>query len=164
MLGSRTVVFSGSVLSNSLRAHGQQHARLPGVWSNSCPLNQWCHPTISSSVVPFSSRLQSFPASGSFPISLSLHQVVKYWSTGASASASVLPMNIQYWFPLELTGLISCSPGDSQESCLAPQFKGIDSSVLCLLYGPTLTSVHHYWKNYSFDCKDLCWQSDIFAF
>ena len=77
----------------------------PRVCSNSCPLNRWCHPTISSSVIPFSSCLQSFPASGSFPMSLFFASGVQ--SIGASASASVLPMNIQYWFPLELTGLIS---------------------------------------------------------
>ena len=87
-----------------------QHARLscpslsPGGCSNSCPLSRWCHPIISSSVVPFSSCLQSFPASGSFPMSW-----LFTWgshNTGASASASVLPMNIQGWFPLGLTGVI----------------------------------------------------------
>ena len=92
-------------MANSLRPHGQQHARLPGVWSNSCPLNQWCHPTISSSVVPFSSRLQSFPASGSFQMSLFFASGGP--SIGASASVSVLPMNTQAWFPLGWTGLIS---------------------------------------------------------
>ena len=105
------LLFSHSVKSNSFQTHGLQHARLPypslspGVCSNSCPLNWWCHPTISSSVIPFSSCPPSFPASGSFP---------KGWlftlggqSIGASASASVLPMNIQDWFPLGLTGWIS---------------------------------------------------------
>ena len=77
----------------------------PGVYSNSCPLSQWCHPTISSSVVPFSSYLQSFPASGSFPVSQFFASGGQ--STGVSASTSVLPMNIQSWFPLRLTGLIS---------------------------------------------------------
>ena len=97
-----------SVLSNSLQIHGPRHARLrcpstmPGACSNSCPWSQWCHPTISSSVVPFSSCLQSFPASGSFPRS-------QFFTSGGqsievSASASVLPMNIQGWFPLGLTG------------------------------------------------------------
>ena len=95
----------------SRRLHGLQHSRLscpslpPGVSSNSYPLSWWCYPTISSSVNPFSSCLQSFPASGSFPRS-------QYFASGgqsieASASASVLPMNIQDWFPLRLTGLIS---------------------------------------------------------
>ena len=91
--------------------HGLQHTRLPcpsptpGAYSNSCPLNQWCHPTISSSVIPFSSHLQSFPASGSFQMSQFLASGDQ--STGASASASVLPMNIQDWFPLGWTGWIS---------------------------------------------------------
>ena len=91
--------------------HGLQHARLPHpspapwVCSNSCPLSWWCHPTISLSVIPFSSHLQSFPASGSFPMSPLFASGGQ--SFGASASASVLPMNIQDWFPLGLTGLIS---------------------------------------------------------
>ena len=95
----------------TLQCHGLQHTRLPcplpspGVCSNSCPLNWWCHPTISSSVGPFSSYLQYFPASGSFPMSQPFTPGGQ--STGASASASVLPMNIQGWFPLELTGLTS---------------------------------------------------------
>ena len=96
-------------LCPSLSPHGLQHTRLPwpspspGVCSNSCLLSRWCHPTISSSVIPFSSCLQSFPASGSFPASL------LFTSGGQSigASASVLPVNIQGWFPLGLTDLIS---------------------------------------------------------
>ena len=81
-------------------------------------------------------------------------------STGASASASVLPVNIQDWFPLELTDLISLLPRDSQKSSLAPQFKGINSLVLRLFYCPALTSVHDYWKNNSFDYTDLCQHSN----
>ena len=98
-------------LCPTLRPHGLQHARLPcpslspRVRSNSCPLSQWCHPTISSSVAPFSSRPQSFPASGSFPVSQLF--ISGSQSTRASASASVLPVNIQDWFPLGLTSLIS---------------------------------------------------------
>ena len=100
-----------SVMSNSLRPHELQHARLPclssvpGACSNSCPLSRWCRPTISSSVVPFFSCLQFFPASGSFQMSQFFASGGQ--STGISASASVLPMNIQCWFPLGLTGLIS---------------------------------------------------------
>ena len=100
--------FSHSVVSDSLWPHGLQHARspcpspTPGVYSNSCPLSRWCHPTISSSVVPFSSRLQSFPASGSFPMSQFFAS--GGLSIGASASASVLPVNTQDWFPLGWTG------------------------------------------------------------
>ena len=81
------------------------HHQLPEFTQNSCPLSQWCHPTISSSVVPFSSCSQSFPASGSFQMSNLFPSGGQ--SIGASASASVLPMNIQDWFPFELTGLIS---------------------------------------------------------
>ena len=103
-------LFSCSVVSDFLQPHGLQHARLlcpplsPGVCSKSCPLSQWCHPTISSSVALFSCP-QSFPALGSFPMS----QLFSWGgqSIGASASISVLPMNIQGWFPLGLTGLIS---------------------------------------------------------
>ena len=106
-----TVQFRYSVMSNSLWSHRIQHSRLPcpsptlGACSNSCPSSQWCQPTISSSVVPFSSCLQSFPASGSFPVSQDFTSGGQ--SIRASASASVLPMNIQDWFPLGWTGLIS---------------------------------------------------------
>ena len=102
--------FSCSVMSNSLRPHGLQHARLPcpsptpGACSNSCPSSRWCHPTISSSVVPFSSCLQSFPGSGSFLVSQFFASGGQ--SIGVSASASVSPMNIQDWFPLGWTGWI----------------------------------------------------------
>ena len=105
------VQFSHSVVSNSLRLHGLQHARLPcpsptpGACSNSCPLSRWCHPTTSSSVVPFFFCLQSFPASGSFPMGQLFASGGQ--STGVSASASVLPVNIQDQFPLGLSDLIS---------------------------------------------------------
>ena len=105
------LLFSHSVRTNSLQAQGLQHARLPcvspspGACSNSCPLSQWCHPAISSSVIPFTSCLLSFPASGSFPMNWLFAS--SGHSIRASISASVLPMNIQDWFPLELTGLIS---------------------------------------------------------
>ena len=103
--------FSCSVMSDSLWPHGLQHARLPcpsptpRVYSNSCPLSWWCHSTISSSIIPFSSCLQSFPASGSFPMSPFFASDGQ--SIGVSTSASVLPMNIQDWFPLGWTGWIS---------------------------------------------------------
>ena len=106
-----SVQFSRSVMSYSLWPHGLQHARLPcpsptpGVCSNSCPLSQWCHPAISSSVVPFSSCLQSFPASGSSQRSQFFTSDGQ--SIEVSASASVLPMNIQDWFPLGWTGWVS---------------------------------------------------------
>ena len=123
---------------NCLRPHGLEHSRLPcpspssRACSNSCPLSQWFHPTISFSVVPFSSHLQSFPALGSFPVSRLFTSDGQ--STGTSASASVLPMNIQDWFSLGLTGLILQSKGLSKESSPTPQFKSIDSSALSFLY------------------------------
>ena len=106
-----SIQFSHLVVSNSLRPHGLQHARLPcpsptsRAYSNSCPSHRWCHPTISSSVVPFSSCPQSFPASGSFPMS-------QFFASGGqsirvSDSASVLPMHIQDWVPLGWAGWIS---------------------------------------------------------
>ena len=106
-----SIQFSHSVMSDALQPHGLQHARLPypspspGACSNLCPLSQWCHPTILSSVIPFSSCLQYFPALESFPISWFFASGGQ--STGASASASVFPMNIQDSFPLGLTGLVS---------------------------------------------------------
>ena len=112
--------FSHSIVSDSLRPRGLQHTRLsclsptPGACSNSCPSSRWCHTTISSTAVSFSSCLQSFPASGSFQISQFF--ISGGQSIGVSASASVLPMNIQDWFPLGWTGWISLLPRDSQES------------------------------------------------
>ena len=106
-----SVQFSCSVMSYSLQPHCLQHARhpfpspTPGADSNSCPMHRWCHPTISSSVVPFSSCLQSFPASGSFPVSQFFASGGQ--STGVSDSTTVIPMNIQDWFPLGWTGWIS---------------------------------------------------------
>ena len=123
-----------------------------------CPLSQWCHPTISSSVIPFSSCLQFFPSSGSFPMSHFFASGGQ--SIGASASASVLPMNIQGWFPLALTDLILLSKGLSRVFS-STQWENISFLVLSLLCGPTLISIHDYWKNHSFDYTDLCGQSDI---
>ena len=120
----------------------------PGACLNSYPLSRWCHPAISYSFVPFSSCLQSYPASGSFIVSQFFTSGGQ--SIGVSASASVLPMNIQGWFPLGSTGLISCCPRNSQESSPAPQFRSISSLVLSFLYGPTLISIHDYWKNRQF--------------
>ena len=106
-----SVQFSRSVVSDSFWSHESQHARppypspTPGVYSNSCPSSQWCHPAISSSVIPFSSCPQSLPASGSFPMS----QLITWGgqSIGVSASASILPMNTQDWSPSGWTGWIS---------------------------------------------------------
>ena len=150
-----SVQFSHSVMSDSQWLLGLQHARLPchsptaGAYSDSCPSHWWCHPAISSSVIPFLSSLQNFPASGSFPVS-------QFFASGghgigASASASILPMNIQGWFPLGWTGWISLRVQDSQKSSPTPQFKSINSSTLSFLYSSTLTSISDYWKNQSFD-------------
>ena len=148
-----SVQFSHSVVSDSLRPHGLQHPRPPHpspileVYSNSCPLSQLCHPTISSSVIPFSSCLQSFPASGSF-------QMGQFFASSGQSirvSASVLPMNIQEWFPLGWTGWISLQSEGlsrvfSNTTVQNHQFFGAE-----LLYSPTLTSIHDYWKNESFE-------------
>ena len=153
--------FSHSVMSDSLRPYGLQHTRppcpssTPWPWSNLCPSSQWCHPTISSSVISFSSHLQSFPASRSFPKSQFFDSGGQ--SIGASALASVLPMNIQDWSTLRWTGWISL------------QFKGL-SRVFSnttvqkhqffnrkLSLWSKLTSIHDYWKSHSFDYMALCW-------
>ena len=134
------LLFSHSVISDSLWPCGLQHARPPGTspssraCSNSCSLSQWCYPTISSSVNSFSSCCQSFPGSESFPVKLFI------WggqSIGASASASVLPMNIQGWFPLGLTGLISL------------QFKGLSR-----LFSNTTVQKHQF-----FDTQPSLWSN-----
>ena len=149
-----SIQFSCSDVSNTLWLNGLQHAMppcpspTPRVCSNSYTSNQWCHPTISSSVVPFSSCLQSFPEIRVFSNeSVLLIRWPKYWSF----SFSISPSN-------EYSRLISfsmvwylCSPGDSQESSLTPQSKSINSLVLSFLYSPTLTSIYDYWKNHSFD-------------
>ena len=121
----------------------------PRSYSNSCPLSRWCHPAISSSVIPFSSCPLSLPASESFP----MNQLFAWGgqSTGVSALASILPMNTQDWSPLEWTGWISLQSRESQESSPTPQFKSINSLVLSFLHSPTLTSIHDHWKNQSLD-------------
>ena len=164
-------LFSCSVMSDSLGPHGQQHTRLPcssvspGVCSNSCALSQWCHPTISSSVAPFSSCPQSFPVSGSFPMS----QLFTSGGQRIGASASVFPMNIQGWFPLGLTGLISLQSKGlwrvfsstivQKHQFFNVQFSSIAQSCLtlcnptdCSMPGlpvhyqlPEFTQIHVYW-------------------
>ena len=146
---------SRSVMSDSLRPRGPQHARppcpspTPGTYPNSCPLSRWCHLTISSFVVPFSSCLQSFPASGSFQRSQLFTSAGQ--NIGVSASTSVLPMNIQDWSLLEWTVGSLCSPRDSQESSPTPRFKSINSLAISFLYSPTCTFILDHWKNHSFD-------------
>ena len=145
--------FSHSVMSNSLQPNGLQHTRppcpssTPRAYSNSCPSSRWYHPTISFSVVSFSSHLQSFPASGSFPMSQFFASGGQ--SIGVLASASVLPMNIQYWFPLGLTGLISLqSKGLSRVfSNTTIQKHQFFSAQLSLC--SNAWSIHDYKKNHS---------------
>jgi len=140
--------FSHSVVSNSLRPHGLQNAMahcplpIPRAYANSCPLSWWCCPTISSSVVPFSSCLQSFPASRSF-------QMIQFFASGGqiigvSASTSVLPINTQDLFPLGWTGWISLQSKGLATVFSNTQFKNINSLELSFLYSPTLTSIHDY--------------------
>ena len=147
--------FSHSVMSDSLQPHGLQHARplcplpTPRVYSNSCPLNRWCHPTISSSVIPFCSHLQSFPASGPF-------QMSQFFASGIGvlASAWVLPMNSQDWFPewIFRTCWISL-----QSKWLSRVFSNTTVqnhqffSTQFFFYSLNLTSICDYWKNHSFD-------------
>ena len=150
-----SVHFSRSVVSSFLWPHRLQQARppcpspTPQIYSNSCPLNQWYHPTISSSVVPFSSILQIFPASGSFPMSQFFASVGQ--SIGVSASTSVFPMNIKDWFPLGCTGWFSLQSKGLSRVLSNTTFKSINFSALSFLYSPTLTSVHDYWKSHRFD-------------
>ena len=162
---SLLLLFSHSVMSNSLLPCELQHARLPcpspspGACSNSYPLSRRCHPTISSSssVIPFSSRLQPFPASGSFLTSQ------LFASNESALVVKVLELQLQHqsfqWIFrtdfLQDWLLWSFSPRDSQKSFPTPQFKSTNSSALSLLYGPTLTSIHDYWQNHSFDYMDL---------
>ena len=139
-LNFRVFGLSSQVLSDSLWPYGLQ--------------NQWCHPAISSSVIPlFSFCLQSFLSSRSFPMNWLF--ITGGQSIRDAASASVLLMNIQGGYPLRLTGLISCCPRDSQKSSSAPQFKSISSLGFCLLYGPTLILCG---KTIALTILWLCWQ------
>ena len=151
----RPVQFSHSVMSDSLWPHGLQHARppcpspTPGVYSKTRPLNWWCHPSISSSVILFSSCLQFSTASGSF-------QMSQFFASGGqgiviSASASVLPMNIQDWIPLGWTGWISLqSKGLSRvfSNTTVQKHQFFDAQ---LSLNQTLTYIHDYWRNHSLD-------------
>ena len=149
-----SVQFSHSVMSDSLRPHESQRARppcsspTPGACSKSYSLSRWCHPTISSSVVPFSSCLQSFPALRSFLMSHLFASGGQ--SIRVSASTLVFPMNLQDWFPLGLTGWISLQSKGLSRVFSTPQFKSINFSALSLLHSPTLTSIHD-WENHSLD-------------
>ena len=149
------VQFSRSVMSDSLGPHGLQRARppcpspIPRVYSNSCPLSEWCHPTISSSVAT------SPPA-----LNLSQHHGLFKWVSSSHQMAKILEFQLQHqsyqWTPktdLLWDGLVGspCSARDSQESSPTPQFKSINFLVLSFVYSPTLTSIHDHWKNHSLD-------------
>ena len=151
------IQFSRSVMSNSLRPHGLQHARLPcpsptpRVYSNSCPLHWWCHPTISSSVIPFSSCFQSFPASRSFSVRRFFTSGGQSIGSSSKFSFSISPSNEysrlisfrMYW--LDLLAV----QGTLKSLLQHHSSKSIDSSVLSFLYSPT--STHDNWKNHSLD-------------
>ena len=140
-----------SVVSDSLRPHGLQHAKLPcpspipRAYSNVCPSSWWCHSTVSSSVIPFSSHLQSFPALRSFQMSQFFASGGQ--SIGVSPLASVLPkyipLGLTYWISLQSKGLSRVFSNTTVQKH--------QSSALSVLYSPTLTSIHDYWKNHSFD-------------
>ena len=154
-----SVQFSCSVMSDSLQPHGLQHARppcpspTPGVYSDSNPLSQWCHPTISSSVIPFSSAFNLSQHQGLFKWVSSSHRGPKYWSFSFNISpfneySRLISFRISFrigWISLLSKGL------STPQSSPTPQFKSISSSVVSFLYSPTLTSIHDYWKNHSFD-------------
>ena len=148
-----SVQFSHSVESDSLQPHESQHTRPPcpssnpGVHSNSPPSSRWCHPAISSSVIPFSSCPQSLPASESFPMS----QLFAWGgqSTGISTLASFLPKKSQDWSPLEWTGWISLQSKGLSRVFSNTTVQSINSSALSVLYSPPLTSIHDHWKSHS---------------
>ena len=155
-------------MSDSFQPHGLQHYRLlcpslsPRVCSNLCPLSQWCYLTISSSATFFSFCFQSFPASRSFPLSRLF--VSGGQSIGASTSAWVLSVNIQAWFPLGLTGLISLLSKGLWRVFSSTTVRSINSLAFNFLHCPTLMSVHNFWDNHSFDHRDICRQSDVAFF
>ena len=154
--------------SNSLPPNELQHTRppcpspTPGVYSNSCPSSWWCHPNISSSVIPFSSCPQPLQHQGFFQWVNSLYEVAK-----------VLEFQLQHQ-SFQRTprtdflqdGLVGspCSPRDSQESSPTAQFRSINFSALSFPHSPTLTSIHDHWKNHSLDQMDICWQNNVSAF
>ena len=144
-----------SVVSDSLRPHESQHARppypspAPGVHPNPCLLTRWCHQSSSTFVVPFSSCSQYFPASGSFPMSQLFTSGGQ--SVGASASASVLPMNTQDWSPLGWTGWTSLQSKGLSRVFSSTTVQKHQFLELSFLYSPVLTSIHDYWRKHSFD-------------
>ena len=143
-----SVQSSRSAVSDCLLPHGLQHARPPcpspppGAYSNSCPLSRWCHPIISSSVIPFSSLLQSFPASGYFQMSRFFASVFSFNISPSSEHPGLISFRIDCFDLLAVQGT-------SQESSPTPLFKSINYSTISFLYSPILLSIHDYWKNQS---------------
>ena len=152
-------------MSNSLRPHELQHSwppcpsPTPGAYSNSCTSSHWCHPTISPSVIPFSSCLQSFPAPGYFPMS-------QFFTSGGQSFSFIISLSNEY------SGLISfrmvwlallAVQGIFKNLLQQPQFKSINSSLLSFLYSPTLNPYMTTEKKHSFDKTDLWWQSNVSA-
>ena len=150
-----SVQFSRSIMSNSLQPHELQHVRppcpslTPRVYSNPCPLSRWCHPTISSSVVPFSSCPQTLPALGSFQMSQLFASDDQ--STGVSASASVLPMNTQDWSPLGWTDWLDLLAVQGTLKSLLQHRSSKASILQCSAFFTVQlsTSIHVHWKNHS---------------
>ena len=162
--GINSAQFSHSVGFNSLQPHGLQHARLscpsqtPEAYSNSCPLHQWCHPTISSSAILSPPTFNLSQHQGLFQWVDSSHRWPEYWSF----SFSICPK--EFSFRTDRLVGSPCSPRASQESSSTPRFKSINSSALSFLPSPTLTSIHDHWKNHSLDQMDLCRQVSVSAF
>ena len=148
-----SVQFSGSVMSDSLWTQESQHAKppcpspTPGVHSDSCPSSPWCHPAITSSVVPYFYCPQSLPASKSFPMS----QLFAWGGQSTGVLASFLAKKSQGWSPSEWTGWISLQSKGLARVFSNTKFKSINSLALSFLYSPILTSIHDYWKNHSLD-------------
>ena len=163
-----SVHFRHSVVPDSLRPRRLQHSWLscpspaPRADSNSCPWSRWCHSTISSSVIPLLLPPSIFPRIRVFSNESVLHiRWPKYWSFSFNISPSseysgLISLRIDCFDLLAVQGTLKSSP--------TPQVKSIYSSALSFLYSPTLTSIHDYWKNHSFDETDLCWQSNVSAF
>ena len=150
-------------MSDSLQPHGPQLARLsypslsPGTCSNSCPLSRWCHPTTSSSVAPAPPALYLSQHQGLFQwvISHQVAQVLELQHQSFQWISRLISFRIDWFDLLSVQGTLKTPP--------APEFESINSSALRLLYGPTLTSVHDYWKNHIFEYMDCCRQSDVSA-
>ena len=166
LLGKIVLLFNSSVVSSSLQPHGLQRVRLPcpspspTVCSNSYPQSQWHYLIISFSTALFSFSLQFSSVSRSFPMS----QVFTSGGQSFGTSASVLPVNFQGWFPLGLIGLISLQSKGLSRVFSSTTIQKHHSFMLSLLYGPTLTSRHDYWKNNIFDYTDLCRHSNVSGF